>query len=460
MCYGFIGTLIVNDTYAIWQRLRCTSSTKHKLEILQENKDNETLKLWIHYALNPYLTYGVRALTNQALVNSETEEHVDVSIYSEPYKEFFNLLDNLHNRVFTGNIAKKKIETFCSKVDAKTVELFNACLNKDINCGVSITTVNKVWPNLIPTFAIAKANPFNNTIPYPCVAELKMNGVRCIAKVKNGKVTLYSSNGRVAEGLTVIENSILKAIRKYYGLKFKQVSLVLDGELTGSTRRAVSGIFNKALKGTIQASDQDNLLYTVFDLLTGDEWEKRCCKRPQKDRWTDLQRLFKHNSSKHIDLVDSWIVDELSKIRVIFTNLIEDGKEGLIIKDPNAPYSFTRNSAFQKIKAELEADLVIVEFLQGTGKRSDYFGSLECASSDGKIRVLVGSGLTDEDLKYFTEHREESIGKVITVKYNAVIKDKMGNMSLFLPRFVELRSDKLVADDSAKIIAESGTSEI
>ncbi len=159
-------------------------------------------------------------------------------------------------------------------------------------------------------------------------------------------------------------------------------------------------------------------------------------------------------------MVDSWIVDELPKVRHLYQHLIDIGKEGLVIKDPNAPYSFTRNSAFQKIKAELEADLVIINFLHGKGKRSEYFGSLECASSDGKIRVLVGSGLTDEDLKYFAEHREESIGKVITVKYNAVIKDKMGNMSLFLPRFVELRSDKLVADDSAKIIAESGTSEI
>lgn len=460
MSYGFTTISIVNEVYGIWYKLKVNSSTKHKLAILQENKDNETLKLWIYYALNPYLTYGVRALTKQALCNSETEEPVGVGIYSDPHKEFFNLLDNLHNRVFTGNLAKQKIESFFSKVDIKTVELFNACLNKDIDCGISTTTVNKVWSNLIPTFAIAKANPFNNTIPYPCVAELKMNGVRCIAKVKNGKVTLYSSNGRVAEGLSVIEDSILKVIRKYYGLKSKQVNLVLDGELTGSTRRAVSGIFNKALKGTIQATDQNNLLYTVFDLLSGDEWEKRCCKRPQKDRWIDLQRLFKHNLSKHIDLVMRWEVDELSKIRIIFTNLIEDGKEGLIIKDPNAPYSFTRNSAFQKIKAECEADLVIVEFLQGTGKRSEYFGSLECRSSDGKIRVLVGSGLTDEDLKYFTEHREESIGKIITVKYNAVIKDKMGNMSLFLPRYVELRSDKLVADSSAKIIAESGTSEI
>lgn len=87
--------MIVNDIYAIWQRLRYTSSTKHKLAILQENIDNETLKLWIYYALNPYLTYGVRALTKQALVNSETEEPVGVSNYSDPYKEFFNLLDNL-----------------------------------------------------------------------------------------------------------------------------------------------------------------------------------------------------------------------------------------------------------------------------------------------------------------------------------------------------------------------------
>ena len=34
------------------------------------------------------------------------------------------------------------------------------------------------------------------------------------------------------------------------------------------------------------------------------------------------------------------------------------------------------------------------------------------------------------------------IGKIVTIQYNVPIEDKTGNKSLFLPRFIEVRSDK------------------
>lgn len=36
--------------------------------------------------------------------------------------------------------------------------------------------------------------------------------------------------------------------------------------------------------------------------------------------------------------------------------------------------------------------------------------------------------------------------RIVSVKYNAVIEDKTGQRSLFLPVFVEIRDDKGVAD--------------
>ena len=43
------------------------------------------------------------------------------------------------------------------------------------------------------------------------------------------------------------------------------------------------------------------------------------------------------------------------------------------------------------------------------------------------------------------------IGKIVTVKYNARIKDKSGVESLFLPVFIELREDKDKAESSKSI---------
>ena len=92
-----------------------------------------------------------------------------------------------------------------------------------------------------------------------------------------------------------------------------------------------------------------------------------------------------------------------------------------------------------------QADLVCVGWEEGTKKNAGILGALVCETSDGKLRVGVGTG--------FKQHQRESIkpenivGKIIAVKYNCVVKDKRSNTySMFLPRFIEERFDKDTAD--------------
>ena len=98
-----------------------------------------------------------------------------------------------------------------------------------------------------------------------------------------------------------------------------------------------------------------------------------------------------------------------------------------------------------KMKAELEADLLVEGVTNGTGKNDGLIGALSCTTKDGTLKVNVGSGLTDEDRK---KDPDEFIGKIVSVKYNEKIKDKNSpNWSLFLPIFQELRLDKSEADN-------------
>jgi hypothetical protein len=75
-------------------------------------------------------------------------------------------------------------------------------------------------------------------------------------------------------------------------------------------------------------------------------------------------------------------------------------------------------------------------------------GSLCCESADGVVKVYVGSGFTDEQRN---APPSDYYGKIISVKYNARIKNNNGEESLFLPVFLEIREDKEVADSSIKI---------
>ena len=82
-----------------------------------------------------------------------------------------------------------------------------------------------------------------------------------------------------------------------------------------------------------------------------------------------------------------------------------------------------------------------------------YVGGLICEDSTGTLKVGVGSGFTDADLEMFNEliNNNQLIGKVVAVQYNLRIQDKHGNESMFLPRFIEIRSDKSEADNIKNI---------
>jgi hypothetical protein len=56
------------------------------------------------------------------------------------------------------------------------------------------------------------------------------------------------------------------------------------------------------------------------------------------------------------------------------------------------------------------------------------------------------SGFTDSQRVEISKSVDEWIGEIIAVRYNEKITDRNGNNSLFLPRFVERRTDKTVAD--------------
>jgi hypothetical protein len=76
-------------------------------------------------------------------------------------------------------------------------------------------------------------------------------------------------------------------------------------------------------------------------------------------------------------------------------------------------------------------------------------GSLECETSDGLLSVNV-SGWSDEDRKTLTAANTK--GKILTVMYNAIIDSKnKDKKSLFLPRAVEFRFDKKVANKLSEL---------
>ena len=121
------------------------------------------------------------------------------------------------------------------------------------------------------------------------------------------------------------------------------------------------------------------------------------------------------------------------------------GHEGIILKSTAGLYENKRVNHQIKIKAELEADLVVTDWIEGTGRNEGRLGALTVESADGSVKVNVGSGFSDELRDEIT--KDTILGSIITVRYNEIIQDKNSSTkSLFLPRFLEVRLDKDTAD--------------
>jgi DNA ligase-1 len=124
------------------------------------------------------------------------------------------------------------------------------------------------------------------------------------------------------------------------------------------------------------------------------------------------------------------------------------GQEGIILKDLSGIWEDKRSKSQIKFKGELECDLRIVGIEEGTGKYAGMLGAILCESSDGVIKVRVGSSFSDDQRKNLGK---EIIDKIAAIKYNTRIKNKAGEESLFLPIILEIRDDKEVADSSKEI---------
>jgi DNA ligase-1 len=141
------------------------------------------------------------------------------------------------------------------------------------------------------------------------------------------------------------------------------------------------------------------------------------------------------------------------------------GNEGLMIKDPESPYTpGRRGKSWLKLKRELATlDVVVTAAEYGHGKRIGVLSDYTFAVRDGDRLLNIGkaySGLTDVEIsemtKWFLDHTIEDQGFrrivepkiVIEVAFNNIMKSDRhdSGYALRFPRIVRLRPDKLAEE--------------
>lgn len=404
-------------------RLKQNPSILTKLAILKV-QDTTLNRMLLIFTYDKRYVYGMRKLP------------IDGDI-GEPTNEMFDLVRKIIQKAITGNEAKETVLNF----DDPSGQLIRLVCNKNLDCGISIKTINKAFDCiLIEDFAVqlAKEVPINS-VYYPVIGQIKYDGVRIIAMKKQSDICLRTRNGKYI--------SFPKLEQALADLK---EDIVLDGELVVNSgkqkdRVNISGIVNSAIHGnpiSNSLASANRICFKVFDCLLPSEFKDKKCLSISAERSAKLARLLLTIDQAIVQKSESIILRNYKELQNYYSTILSLGYEGLILKVPGHYYSFKRSKDWIKLKTSKDVDLVCTDAIPGQGKYSGKIGSLVCSGTIGekKIYACVGSGLTDEDRD---KAASSFLAKIITVKYNCIIRDKTsGTYSLFLPRFVCIRLDK------------------
>ena len=421
--------------------LASNNSRNFKIKELEVNRENKLLREVVRLALDPFTQFYQRKIptyTRGAPENTITLE------------EGLNSLFELSERILTGNAAIDHLTNILSNLEPHDARVIERVIKKDLTCGVNTSTVNKVWAGLIVDYPVMLCSQFEqrlvDKIQYPAFVQLKEDGMRFNAIVRNGSVEFRSRNGKELHLLGNLEEEFLSMAG--------EVDSVFDGELLVVDsngildRQSGNGILNKANKGTISTEEASKVVAVVWDVIPYQYFMSGEYHRSYEERFELLNACLKKCCSDKVSIVQTDIVFDYDSANEIFERYLSSGKEGIILKSKDSIWENKRSKGQIKFKGELECDLKVVGIEEGSGKYAGMLGAVICESADGVIKVSVGSGFSDEQRKMYNS---DLIGSIVSVKYNARIKNKSGDESLFLPIFIEVRYDKSEADYSNSV---------
>jgi DNA ligase 1 len=446
----------------IIRRLEEHNSRLDKEAIIKDAVDEQLDEFFdgIKLALNSMITFGVKQVPVKEEIWIESQEVNNlISKKLEPngqglaWSVFVDLAEKLRTRELTGHDARDAIELAMSVATTQQWnDWYRRILIKDLRCGVSVKTVNKVCKDhpqyQVPVYTCMLAHDsakHEKKMKGRKQIEIKLDGVRTqmIVRDPHGeKIEMFSRDGKQFHNF----DHVIEQVREVLKNNPAPYPLVLDGEMMSATFQDLMRQVHR--KENVEAGDA---VLNLFDIIPLEQFLKGKWEKPQHERsnlvkhWVD-----QHQSQMPQVAVLGWETVDLDtpegEARFVEINrlALKHKYEGVMIKDPDAPYECKRTHSWLKAKPFIEVTLEITALEEGTGKNAGRLGALVCAGEDDgrDIKVNVGSGFTDDLRSSIWAAGDAVIGQLVEVRADAVTQNKDRTYSLRFPRFKTFRGFK------------------
>ena len=421
----------------LFDKIANTSGKNDKIKIIKQNKDNELFVECLKFLLDSDIVTGLskKKINKKVAVMGDRLETIEEAM--EYLKQ--------HNSGKDSDIAM--IKDFCDRQEG--CKLFcEGLFTKSLKIGVDVKGVNKAIPNLIQQHQVMLASKFEGKLKGEVSMSLKLDGIRNSAMIENGRIIHKSRQGKVVEGLNQINQALNELELDGY---------FIDGELIRINHDNIPSDENFRLTTTVVNSKSDNkegLEFVIFDMTPIEDYHRGKCDMTYIERLKLMEEKI-GNGNEFIRLVPKYgITKDVDEIYDKLNEVVNRQLEGLMLNTLNGKYEFgKRPKSIMKVKKFQDGDVLVTDVIEGDGRLVGTLGKVEVQFKykDKIYTNYVGSGFSDSERSYYWEHKDELIGKVITISYFEISTNKQGEYGFRFPTWKGreyIRVDKEGIDDT------------
>ena len=250
-------------------------------------------------------------------------------------------------------------------------------------------------------------------IKFPCFAQRKLDGVRCVAIPGRG---LFSRNGKAFPHMEHVRTEVDR-LKDGAGL-VAPGTFHFDGELYSDelTFQEIVGLVKKETLKPADAEKMKKIYLCVYDcIITGNSGGYAARERILHD-------IFEKMDFKNLRLLPSGLCESVEVVKRLHAEYVAEGYEGLILRNMTGAYKLKhRSNDLQKYKEFADAEYPIVGFKEGDGVEKGCVIWI-CRTAAGQEFAVRPRG-THEDRQEAFRKGDSAVGKQLTVRYQELTND-------------------------------------
>ena len=299
------------------------------------------------------------------------------------------------------------------KVNATTAvgqAIFNAesKRNKKLDSGYDYTIEGSrdKFNNLLKPMLAQSYDKHKKKLVYPCYAQPKLDGIRCLARRQGDVVTLYSRKGKVLDLVPHINEALLEVLN--------------DGQCADGELYTHGWDFQKIISAIKKTNENTpGIQYHIYDLP---DMQDR--SMPFVKRYNSFARGRISAAADCLVSVDTPLIRTEEALMSYEDRCHDEGYEGIMARNIQSEYLFGyRSKDLLKVKRFLDAEYKIVDFTHGTSIELECCIFI-CETPEGE-RFNVRPVGTHEERKAMYKNGASYVGKLLTVKYQELSNDNV-----------------------------------